>query len=339
MLSRFVPQRRSRTVLCLALALLALITGCKHADSTRAAAETSGQGREVPYVAEPNSATATAASAAAPAPATLPRGVDAKDLPERDRQTLFDILTEQFDPCGKPRTMADALQAGDCTIAPKLAALIVRLLREGQTKKEVIRSLLEEVERLNTVATFQYAGAPLLGPEPAVVPVVLFSDFECPYCRKVAAPIEMLQKHYGCTVYFKSFPLRQNHVRAEPAARAAWAAHRQGKFWQMHDALFTAKRLEDADFKRFAAKIGLDAKRFQADYASPEALAAIDADIAEGSAAGVQGTPTFFVNGRLTDGLDKLQEAIREALTDAGRPVPEALSSDALEAAGILGAP
>src|SRR5690606_35267644 len=99
-------------------------------------------------------------------------------------------------------------------------------------------------------------------------------------------------------VVFRNYPL-SGHPRAMPAARAAIAAGQQGKFWEMADLLFQHQRaLEDEDLERYAQQIGLDLERFHADLHAPETQAAIERDREEGRRLDVQGTPTFFVNGR-----------------------------------------
>ena len=156
----------------------------------------------------------------AAAPAALPKNVDAKDLAGPERKVLLDVLTEQFDPCGKTRSFAQALDAGDCPLAVKLAVSVVSAIQEGQSKKQVVARLLKDIERLNTVVNVPVEGSPRLGPADAKVVVIEFSDFECPHCRRAAEPMTRLQKRYGFALYYKFFPLKQIHPNAEGAARA-----------------------------------------------------------------------------------------------------------------------
>ncbi len=97
---------------------------------------------------------------------------------------------------------------------------------------------------------------------------------------------------------FKNFPLRQ-HKEAGPAAQAALAANKQGKFWEMHDLIFeNYNKLNNQMFKDFAGKIGLDLEKFNADFNSEEVKKQIQADLRLAFASGVRSTPTIFVNGR-----------------------------------------
>lgn len=336
----FHPSLRRAPAVVLALALTA--AGCKHAESTGSEAV----GAETTAAAAPAAAPAPAAvpAAAAPAPkkpAGLPKGVDPKDLDEAEKKVLAEILTEQFDPCGKTRSFADALEAGDCPIAPKLAATAVQALQAGLGKRAVIETLLKEIERLNTVVTIDAGTSPSKGPADSKVVVFEFSDFECPFCRRATEPVAKLQKHYGFKLVYKNYPLKLSHPNAEGAAKAAWAAHQQGKFWELHDLMFANNtKLDWSSVKGYAAKAGLDVAKFEKDFASPAASASVEADIKAGEDAGVDGTPTFFVNGRKAESMLQIEELVRDAMAEAKLPVPPAMNpADLGEAAPASGAP
>jgi protein-disulfide isomerase len=138
------------------------------------------------------------------------------------------------------------------------------------------------------------------GPEHAPVTLVEFSDFQCPYCVKAASLVDEVLKAYPRDVNFvyKNFPLPM-HPHAADAARAAIAAGRQGKFWEMHDELFRhSASLDPETIAGIARQIGLDGPRFQVDLASPEVAKQLDTEIRQGKVAGVNGTPSFFINNR-----------------------------------------
>ena len=288
--------------------------------------EPAGAGDKAPAAAPPKTADKAA-------PAELP-GVDTKDLDASELKVLGEVLDEQFCPCGKPRNFRASVMAGDCALAPRLARFVVHKLQQGYGKRKIVGLLLREVERLNTVARIDTAAAPRLGPKDSKVSVVVFSDFECPFCRRAAEPVKRLQKHYGVAVFYLHYPLRAAHPHAEGAARAAWAAQQQGKFWEMHDVLFAnAPALAWEQVKGYATKLGLDMKRFEADVNDEKSKAAVDADYEQGRKAGVDGTPTFYVNGRRAETIEQLQDGIREALGIAGvKTLPEPLQLSALEA-------
>jgi protein-disulfide isomerase len=143
------------------------------------------------------------------------------------------------------------------------------------------------------------ADDPVRGNPKAKVTVVLFSDFQCPFCARVGPTLEQLEKEYGdkVRIAWKHQPLGF-HPNALPAAEAAEAAREQGKFWPMHDRLFAAQReLSPDTYRRLAKELGLDLKRFEASLQSGRARARIQEDQAIASRVGAGGTPTMFVNG------------------------------------------
>jgi protein-disulfide isomerase len=298
-------------------------TACKHAQSSATAAvETSGAGQEIAPKEEP-----PVVPVAAEAPG-LPKHVDAKDLDVSEKKVLAEILAEQFDPCGKSRSFAQSLDAGDCPLAIKLAASLVGYLQQGQGKKQVVAMLLKDIERLNTVVEIQTQGAPRLGPVDAKATVIEFSDFECPFCRRAAGPLIKLQKHYNFALYYKFFPLKVVHPNAEGAARAGWAAMQQGKFWELAEAMFAAEALDWPAVQKLAGKLGLDMKKFLEDFNSPKSKEFVDADVKAGDGAGVDGTPTFYVNGHKAESLSQVQDLVRDQLQGAGAAVPAPMTAE-----------
>ncbi len=154
-------------------------------------------------------------------------------------------------------------------------------------------------------------GRPQKGPDTALVTIVEYSDFECPYCRKVLPTLEQIEEKYGdqVRVVFRQQPLPM-HKNAIPAARAALAAHQQGKFWEMHDALFAkaeSKSLNDETYVQLATELQLDVAKFNADRASPAIQELIDGDQKIAAQFGAGGTPAFFVNGRFINGAQSFE--------------------------------
>jgi protein-disulfide isomerase len=154
----------------------------------------------------------------------------------------------------------------------------------------------------NKVYEIPVANSAVRGPKDAPVTIVMFSDFQCPFCAQSAPIVDEVLKAYPNDVNFmmKQFPLRQIHPNADPAARAALAAGRQGKFWEMHDDLYKNSRsLTPETIKGIAEKIGLDMKKFEADQNSDDIKKQVDAELALGTKNDVRGTPSFFVNGKI----------------------------------------
>src|SRR6185295_2741150 len=152
---------------------------------------------------------------------------------------------------------------------------------------------------------------------PDKVQIVLFSDFQCPFCAQFALPFRELQSRgiagIQTTVQFKHFPL-SIHPASLLAHKAAVAASEQGRFWEMHDLLFANQgAVTRHDLLRYATRLGLDLDRFRKDLDSERARQLIEADFSEGVRLGVQGTPTFLVNGNPYSGthtLDQLKQII-----------------------------
>ena len=164
-------------------------------------------------------------------------------------------------------------------------------------------------------------GAPVRGKADAPVTLVVFSDFECPWCAKLEPLLAQLLAANADTVrvVFKHLPLPM-HPQAEPAALAAIAAQRQGKFWEMHDALFAVQQWTPAAVTETATRIKLDMNRFQADLNSQETRMQLAKDKADAQAAEVAATPSVFVNGRPVRerSLPALQAMVNEALAAQG---------------------
>ncbi len=153
--------------------------------------------------------------------------------------------------------------------------------------------------------------SPAKGPAGAPVTIIEFSDFECPFCTRVVPSIDEAVKTYGdqIRVVFRQFPLNI-HPRAQKAAEASLCANEQGKFWQMHDAMFAdQKKLELADLKAKAGALGVDQAKFDQCLDGGKYAAQVATDLADGQKVGVTGTPAIFINGR----FDQRRGAVRRS--------------------------
>lgn len=171
---------------------------------------------------------------------------------------------------------------------------------------------------VNFIADIPAANSPFKGAEKAPVTVTVFSDFQCPYCAKVSPLLDQIVGQYPkeVKVVHKSFPLK-SHQFAMPAAIAALAAHRQGKFWEMHDAIFANyASLSDEKLSEFAKNLGLDLDQFNKDRNDPRLQQEVEAELESGLKAEVRGTPTIFVNGRrvTSGGLEGIKALIDKEL-------------------------
>lgn len=149
------------------------------------------------------------------------------------------------------------------------------------------------------------ASDPSLGNPSAPVTIVEFSDFQCPFCQRVAPTLKRVRETYGdkVRIVWKDFPLTQIHPEAFKAGEAAHCAGEQGKFWEYHDRLFANQQaLQPESLKKHAADLGLDASRFNACVDSAKYGDRVSEGVAQGSRLGVNSTPTVYINGRLLSG-------------------------------------
>jgi len=154
---------------------------------------------------------------------------------------------------------------------------------------------------------------PTLGPADAPVTIVEFSDFNCPFCQRVAPTLKALEARYPdqLRIVFRHYPLPM-HTRARAIAEAAVCADEQGEFWAFHDRIFAdPKPLADAAIRELAGTVGLDLTRFDSCLAGGDATAVVQRDLDAGAAAGVTGTQAFFVNGIRMSGAQPLESFVR----------------------------
>jgi protein-disulfide isomerase len=175
------------------------------------------------------------------------------------------------------------------------------------------------VELAQPSAHVEVAGAERLGPANAPVQIVEFADYECPYCQKVNEDLNKIRGQFGdkVSVVYKDFPLPM-HPLAARAAEAARCAGVQGKFWEFHDSLFQTKKLQVSQLKEEARNLKLDGASFDKCLDGGEEVAPVKKDAQEGQRLGLQGTPSFFINGHFMSGAigyTKLRETVLHELS------------------------
>ncbi len=198
----------------------------------------------------------------------------------------------------------------------------LRLIDSGNPHGDVFLLLNTKNKTYTALhVTFQekvnIAGAPVRGKNDAPVTIVVFSDFQCPWCGKLEPTLEQLFAKNPNTIrmVFKHLPLNNIHPFAKEAALAALAAQRQGKFWEMHDALFATQVWTPTTVVNTAKAIGLNMKKFHADMKSKVVQKQLEQDMADAKTADVSATPCLFINGKPVSGqpLDKLQAIVDQA--------------------------
>lgn len=268
----------------------------------------------------------TASEVSAERASGLP-GVKVGGLSAAQKAQVLAIAKQESCTCGCNMKIAPCLsQDRACMRSRALATAVAMEFKAGKTPAAAktvlanaayIAKLQDALEK--APVALQIAGAPSRGPATARLTIVEFSDFQCPFCKTGAEALNAIAKAYpkDVRVVFKQFPL-ESHSQAAFAAEASLAAHAQGKFWEMHDRIFANPRaLTEANFVAWAKEFGMDVTRFTSELSSHKYQAVVQAETKQGLDAGVEGTPTVFLNGRPYRGavtFEDLKPAVDAAL-------------------------
>ncbi len=158
-----------------------------------------------------------------------------------------------------------------------------------------------QILALGFVKDINVSGSPMKGSENAPVTIIVFSDFQCKYCKKLGPLLDQVLEVYpeDIKIVFKNFPLKQSRFSSK-AAVAALAAYKQGAFWEFHDRLFeNSETLNDQKIQEIASDLGLDQEKFEKELDNPNILSMIQMDFKDAQKAGVRSVPAVFINGRL----------------------------------------
>lgn len=252
---------------------------------------------------------------------------------QRRKTSMDDLLKEEIDAKVKPVTTEEARavyesgrdRMGSMPEDEALAQIRTSMLKQRAAQRRA--QFVDELRRNHDVQVFldpprirmRAANGPSRGPESAPVTLVEFTDFQCPFCSRAAPTLRAVEEKFGQNIrlVFKHYPLPM-HKEANRAAEAAVCADEQGRFWEMHDKLFTdPNRLSPMDIAHYARDVNIDLNQFNDCLASGRAAERVKRDRAEGDEYGVANTPTFFVNGRFLLGavpLGTLASVIDEEL-------------------------
>lgn len=258
--------------------------------------------------------------AVAAVPAALARlvrpGAEASLIPAVLAGTLLLHVALPEPDAPSAEAVAAAVEAATEAIAPSDAEAVAE--KTGETRRVVLSDDIKEIP--------VGAGVPVLGPADAPVTIVLFEDFQCPFCRKLAGNLHALKasRPDDVRIAWYNFPMhtacneaapKDMHPRACAAAAASICAEQQGKFWEMHDVLFfNSARLSNREILSYADGLGIDMKQYRTCLNDPATGEKILADARLGTSLGVKGTPTFFVNGRRLSGAQPVE--VLEAVVD-----------------------
>jgi protein-disulfide isomerase len=313
--------------------LFALALAAGAWSSCRDSSASSGEGQPV----------ASASASAQPKDIVLP-GVDTSAMTARERREWSALVSELLSPCPNvPVSVATCLQekrpCGSCT---KAAKWIAQAVHDGAGEDVVHRAYRDRFDPASA-KSLPLDGSPTKGPDDAPVTLVEFADFECPHCR-MAVPIvdAVLAAHPGKVRLVYKFVSLPMHVHAETAAKAAFAASKQSKFWEMEHLLFERQEhLEDADIDRYAKVLKLDVTQWKLDMSSAATKDRLGDDKKLEEDLKLKGTPTIYVNGRELDieADESLEDRVASELGVPPVPPPQASASASASSAQAASAP
>jgi thiol-disulfide isomerase/thioredoxin len=231
---------------------------------------------------------------------TLP-GVDVGSLTPREKRDWSAMVSELLAPCPNvPVGVAQCVREGrKCAACLPAARLLVKQVRAGRSRSQAEDAFFSRFAA-DRVRTIDVGDSPYKGPASAPITIVEWADFECPHCRHASPVFEKLVDDYAGKVrlVFKVYPL-PGHPHGDSTARAVVAAMNQGKFWEMHHALFAHQNaLEPRDVESYAKDIGLDLKKFKADLETEATVDRVARDRKQAEKLAITGTPTVYINGR-----------------------------------------
>jgi protein-disulfide isomerase len=229
------------------------------------------------------------------------KGIDTSALTARERSDWSRSVSELLSPCpDQPVSVEQCVnEARACAACVPAARYLVEQVKRGRTRAQVDGAYRARFGA-DQVKNIDVRDSPSKGAPNAPVVIVEFADFECPACADKRTLLDKLvEEHAGkVRLVFKHFPLSM-HPNAEKAARAGWAAHKQGKFWQLHPLLFDNQAdLSQPSVEKLAQKVGIDLARFRQDRDSEAAADAVSRDRKQGEGLNIQSTPSLFINGR-----------------------------------------
>jgi protein-disulfide isomerase len=232
-------------------------------------------------------------------------GIDLSSLDPAQRKVAAEWAQATYSYCGAPRTVSVALRQGSsCRHAPRMARLAVRLAALGMDRDKLTKAVTDYYASFESRkrATLELGTfGPPLGDAAAPVAIVEFSDFTCPFCQQLSPKLEkfVADRRGRVRLHFKPYAI-ESHMNAMEAAQAVEWARERGAFWKMHDTLFENPYAADPEsLVIFAKELGLDGDDLASALKENKYVTRVRSSMAEAKAAGLSGTPTLFVNGRM----------------------------------------
>jgi protein-disulfide isomerase len=237
----------------------------------------------------------------------------ARPVSEQEAAAVYESAPERF----RSMPQADAVRSITETLTFKRVSQRRQAFTEELSARAGVRVLLDPPR-----IVVDASDDPSRGAKDALVTIVEFSDFQCPYCAQMSRILRDIETRYPghLRIVFRDFPLSM-HKDAAKAAEAASCAAEQGKFWEMHDRLFAGQKALGADdLRRYAGDVSLALPRFAACLAGGKYTAEWQADRADGESYGVTGTPALFVNGRPLFGAVTMNDLLEVVDEELSRP-------------------
>ena len=270
------------------------------------------------------------------APVVVLDGVDTNQLTQREKKDWSGYVSEFMSPCPNvPVSIAQCVkETRDCDKCTPAAKYLVKLVKDGMPREPLEKSYKNRFDP-DKVKNVPIDGSPTKGPESAPITIVEFADFQCPHCAQTAPVLDKIVDSRKNEVRFAyKFYVLGKFPNSENAARAAIAAGKQGKFWEMHHLIFANHdNLTQQALDGMAKQLGLDVGRFHADMQSPETAERIAKDRKLGEDLKIEGTPSIFINGRQFDGHQDLNDWLNLELQMMGKqPAPPSSAAPAAPA-------
>jgi predicted DsbA family dithiol-disulfide isomerase len=254
------------------------------------------------------------------------RGITVEELTKAEVTDKLGTVTEEEIEAFFNENKARMGGADLATVKPRISQYLGQQ-KSGEASAAFIKALRDAAKvelKLEPFRADVVAGDGVRkGSADALIEIIEFSDFQCPYCTRGAETVDKVAEHYGdkVSVVFRHFPL-PFHKEAHLASQGAECANEQGKFWEFHDTLFqNQKAMFEADLKKYAGTLGLDQAKFDECLGSGRHASKVDGDIEYGKSVGMSGTPGFYINGRVLSGaqpFEKFEEVIDAELALKG---------------------
>lgn len=270
-------------------------------------------------------------------------GVDTSPLTQREKKEWSQYVSEFLSPCPNvPVPIAQCVkEKRDCSRCLPAAKHVLRGVKDGMSREQIEKSYKGRFDPA-AVKDVPIDGSPTKGPEGAPITLVEFADFQCPHCGEFAPVLDKLieSRKNDIRFVYKLYNLGK-FPQSEIAARAAYAAGKQGKFWEMHHLIFAnQQRLDQQSLDQMAAQLGLDVSRLHADMQAQETTDRLAKDKKLGEDLKIEGTPTLFINGRQFDGHQDINEWLDTelAMVRGGGAAPATSASAAAPASASASA-